>query len=138
MVMRFSKRLVPYEADEQKSYFALVEVRKQSDWRWANIFHVPNGAHLARGARTFNFLKSTGLSPGVPDIVVAMPSFHSTAGVLGGLFIEMKRQGLDLRPEQEEWKKRLIKAHFGYALCYSASAAIEITERWMKESFIAV
>lgn len=134
--MRVSKNGTPYERDEQKAYFDYVNVKRQTDWRYANIFSIPNGAHLARGAKTLFSLKRTGLRNGVPDIFLAIPSFYVKAGALGGLFIEMKRQGNDLRPEQAEWKKRLIQAHFGYALCFSATSAIDITDLWMEQSLI--
>lgn len=134
MVLRFSKSRIPYEADEQRAYFEWVDIQASNDWRYLNIFHVPNGAHLARGAKTLFFLKQIGLRPGIPDIIVSIPSYNGSPEIHHGLFIEMKRLGNEPTARQNEWRKRLIKAHYGYCLAHSALSAMEITERWIRDS----
>jgi hypothetical protein len=129
MAKRFSKSLVPYEADEQRTYFEWVEIQKQRDWRYSNIFHVPNGAHLAKGAQSYRFLKSIGTQKGVPDVCIAIPSGESH-----GLFIEFKRAGSPLRAEQQIWIRNLRSAGYLAFACRTAQMAMDLTNTWMARS----
>jgi hypothetical protein len=125
MSKRFSKSGIPYEADEQKAYFNWVDINAESDWRYKMIFHCPNGAHLARGAATYFFLKTIGLKKGFPDVGILLPSKLGAA-----LFIELKRKGQGLSPEQEDWRELLHKAGYAWALARNFDEAREITLEW--------
>jgi hypothetical protein len=123
--------MIPLEADEQRAYFQWVTIQKQSDWRYSTIFHVPNGAHLANGARSYAALKSIGLQKGVPDVFVMIPQ-----GRYHGLVIEFKREGEPLRLEQKEWMDRLKCAGYVCIVCRNFLDAKGVTERWMALSNI--
>lgn len=81
------------------------------------LFAIPNGAHLAGGAKQraqqMNKLKAEGLVPGVPDLMlpVARNGYH-------GLFVEMKRiKGSSTSKEQKDWHEFLNKQGYKAVIC---------------------
>ena len=68
----------------------------------ALIYAVPNGELRSKG--TAGKLKSQGVKPGVPDLVLPV-----ARGGYFGMYIEMKRQrGGSLSPDQKWWRDQLI------------------------------
>lgn len=67
------------------------------------IFAVPNGAHLAGGARAWATLRGQGACDGVPDICVPVPRSMQYGRVVPGLFVEMKRPGEKLTESQKKY-----------------------------------
>ena len=76
------------------------------------LFHVPNGGR--RNAREAAFLKSEGVTAGIPDLFLAegRHGFH-------GLFIEMKAGKNTATPAQKEMMGRLGRAGYLCAVCRS-------------------
>ena len=76
------------------------------------LFHVPNGGR--RNAREAAFLKSEGVTAGIPDLFLAegRHGFH-------GLFIEMKAGKNTATPVQKEMMGRLGRAGYLCAVCRS-------------------
>ena len=93
------------------------------------LFSLPNGA-ATQGRFNMNGqrfssaamrLKREGLRPGVPDLMLAIPSqnFH-------GLFIEMKRAKRSksvVRDGQKEWLERLNSQGYKAVICYGCEQA---------------
>lgn len=65
------------------------------------------GAHLSSGPRGAAKLRAAGYLNGIPDVMI----LHPSAGK-HGLFIEMKRPGCQLRPEQSDVHGRLTEAGY--------------------------
>ena len=77
----------------------------------ARIFAIPNGGgrSKAQGA----LLKATGVSPGVPDLMLPTPR-----GGYHGLFVEMKRtKGGRTSAEQKDWLAYLAAQGYRAIVC---------------------
>lgn len=91
------------------------------------IIHIPN-----EGRRTFNSgrkLKLIGLRAGVPDYFIAIPN-----GKHHGLFLEMKRQGLEKQAKRENqlaWIERLIENGYYACMAYGADQAIAVVNDYL-------
>jgi len=123
-----AKRSSPTEHEEQAAYSKWVRAQAKKDWRYGNIFSIPNS-----GARSFGALawyKAEGMAKGVPDIFVAI-----AAKGHHGLFIEMKRMDggyEDLSKEQIAWSRRLSKAGYTVVVAFGAMDAIRITRNYLE------
>jgi VRR-NUC domain len=85
------KEIIPTEDEEQTKL--AIWLTKQA----IRFYAIPNGGR--RSLREAIKLKRTGVSPGVPDICVPIPS-----GGYHGLYIELKRQrGGRVSNEQTRW-----------------------------------
>lgn len=95
------------------------------------LFAIPNGAHLAGGAKQraqqMSKLKAEGLAPGVPDMLlpVARHGYH-------GLFIEMKRaKGSSTPKEQKDWKQFLTEQGYKAVICKGHKEAQGVITRYL-------
>lgn len=91
------------------------------------LFAVPNGEHrhVAVAAR----LKREGVVPGVPDLMLPVPSdgYH-------GLFIELKRaKGGRVSPEQKDWLAFLSEQGYRAEVCKGAAEAIAVIDSYLGE-----
>jgi hypothetical protein len=88
------------------------------------IAAIPNGGK--RSARAGAELKKEGLRPGFPDLIlpVAASGYH-------GLFIEMKKVGGKLSPEQRHWLKDLSAQGYKATACYMHQEAIAVIEQYL-------
>jgi len=87
-------------------------------------FHVPNERRASIPRRVA--LKRAGVRKGIPDIVVPVPNDK-----YGALYIEMKVKPNKASPEQMAIIRHL-NAMGNYAvLCWSASEAIEILQKYL-------
>lgn len=126
----------PLEHDEQASLFRHVG-------EWAELypllqllFAVPNGAKLpyttnAKGQRyskQAKVLLEEGLKPGVPDMLLPVPSKGKH-----GLFLEMKRADRSNHPSDEQnwWINQLRLVGYECVVCYGASEAWEVIKTYM-------
>ena len=88
--------------------------------------HVPNGAVLAGDAtaraKQTNALKRAGMAKGFPDLLL----------LRGGdvAFVEVKREGERLRPEQEHWRDWLSAAGHRWSLWRSVDDAGKTLREW--------
>lgn len=123
----------PLERFEQEAYFTwLYFLRYQGERIWDYAYAVPNGSHLQgdkrRRAIQANKLKSQGMKPGVPDVVIDIPvePYH-------GLRIEMKRIGAP-KPgdDQSMWHARLRKRGYYVAVCHGLEQAQAITRTYFQ------
>lgn len=76
------------------------------------LFHIPNGGR--RNAREAAFLKSEGVTAGIPDLFLAVGR-HG----FNGLFIEMKAGRNTATPAQKEMMVRLGLAGYLCVVCRS-------------------
>lgn len=97
------------------------------------LFAIPNGAVLAGDAKhraiQMSRLKATGLRPGVPDLMLAVPLYTtSLSGThtmhAAGLFIEQKRKPNKPSEDQLAMATMLRGAGFDVCICYSADEGI--------------
>ena len=82
------------------------------------LFAIPNGG--ARGQITGALLKAEGLRRGCPDLMLAAP----ISGI-HGLYIEMKRKGESLSPDQKAFAAYLSEKNYWVRACWSAEEAID-------------
>ena len=97
---------------------ALLNARARESVIW---FHPANGE--ARSAITGARLKRMGVKKGVPDLV-----FVFREG--GALFMEIKREGARLSPEQREMESRCYDQDIPYEVVHSLEEAIGVFEDW--------
>lgn len=90
------------------------------------MFAVPNGGYVM-DPRVVAKLKSEGLKPGVPDIVLPVPR-----GRFHGLFIEMKRGHNKPSDKQEWWLKALEQQGYRCLVCYSWGEAQRMILDYLK------
>lgn len=122
------KRRQHIEDDEQKIFFQLLFYKYPEIYEMA--FHIPNGGR--RSIIEASRLKSQGVKPGVPDILIAIPSkcYH-------GLFIEFKRPIIAGSPipsvtkEQKEWIKKLNAMNYRAVICYGATEALDTVKEYL-------
>ncbi len=91
---------------------------------------VPNGSVLAGDAKAramqSNSLKRTGMTPGFPDLILIKPS----SIVAQVAFMEIKREGEKLRPEQEAFRDLCEDWRLGFAVVRSVEDARETLIEW--------
>ena len=94
------------------------------------LFAIPNAGGYTGGFKS-NMLrvikmKAEGLTPGVPDLFLAVPmmNFH-------GLFIEMKYGKNKPSPEQDKMICKLVCAGYAVSVCYSWVEAKEKIEWYL-------
>lgn len=95
------------------------------DIRDIPIVHIPNEGKRseAYGAR----MKRLGLRKGFPDLFIPLARFG-----YHGFFIEMKAEKGKLSTDQRSWLVRLKNAHYATAVCYGASDAIGLIEKYVE------
>lgn len=134
----FSKRYRKVRARDPLEYeiqIALVDFLKlvlrddRIDW-----WHTSNGE--LRDIKTASKLKAMGVRPGVADLfftwaepvsVVAEPSVQKFPR---NLFLELKRRGLKLSPEQEQFRDSVTAKGSYYEVADSIDEAVEILKRY--------
>lgn len=89
-----------------------------------NLYHVPNEAR--RTAATAGILKSMGMEPGIPDLILDHP-----AGRYHGLRIEMKYGKNNPTPAQIDWMRRMQSAGYAVACVWSAALAIRLLTEYV-------
>jgi hypothetical protein len=72
-------------------------------------------------------LKQMGLTPGYPDLFLAIPTpeFH-------GLFIEMKTKTGKVQKNQLAIHKMLMSVHFAVCVCYDWMEAMQVIEGYLE------
>jgi len=122
---------VPTEYEEQKELVAWFDGQYRQ--YKARLFCIPNGTHLAGGARQrtqqATRLKLQGQRNGVPDLFLPIPAsgYH-------GLFIEMKRiKGATISQQQERWHEWLNGAGYKAVFCYGAEQAKEVITCYLSD-----
>lgn len=105
------------EHDEQVAFFDHCKWKANSDPRYGLIWANCNAGKRSYGA--LRYYLAEGLSPGVPDITVAVPS-----GIYPGMFIEMKTEKGKVTENQKDWIGKLQSAGYRVVVCRSAKEAI--------------
>lgn len=114
-------------ASETSEQQAVIEWASYAQGRYPalkNLYHVPNEGK--RSKATAGILKSMGLKPGVPDLILDYP-----AGVYHGLRIEMKFGSNTPNEDQKDWLRRLQAAGYFVAVVWSATAAIGLLTEYV-------
>jgi hypothetical protein len=112
--------LPPTEHQEQQKLIAWLHILR-TQGKIAGAFAVPNAAR--RDARQAAYMRSEGLSAGVPDIVVCLK-----AGRV--VFVEMKAsKGGRLSESQRAWQERLQAHGHSVATCHGFEEARQYIEK---------
>lgn len=112
-------KMVPKEDQEQAKLCTWMT--KKGIW----FFAVPNGGSrvLAEAVK----LKRCGVKPGVPDLVVPIPS-----GSYHGLFLELKRvKGSKVSDAQILWLDFLRRKGYYADIAYGADEGIDIVTKYL-------
>ncbi len=95
----------------QRTLIAEMEVRAKQEPALAFLHAIPNGG--ARSKAAAGKMKAEGQKSGVPDLCLPLP--RKTGGVVfHGLYLELKKAGGSISPEQWKWLLHLHRA--GYAV----------------------
>lgn len=93
------------------------------------LFSVPNGSYLGSGFYAASTLKSEGMRPGAPDLMLAAPT-----PAFSGLFIEMKKIGGKApSPEQTAFVEYLQSVGYSASVQYGAANAIKVIEEYLAD-----
>ena len=87
-------------------------------------FAIPNGG--SRNIIEAKNLKAQGVTPGVPDVFMALPS-HGYSG----LFIEFKSEKGRLSPAQNTYIKKLNDNGYMAVVCYSLEQALDAMKSYL-------
>ncbi len=88
------------------------------------LFAIPNGGW--RDMRTAVALKREGVRKGTSDLFLAVPRRASH-----GLFIEMKRPGGVIQPEQKTFLAAVGERGYGSIICYSFDEAVAAITKYL-------
>lgn len=83
----------------------------RTDPRAQFLFHIPNESVGGQGWLVRN--RQMGVKNGVPDLMLPIP-----AGGYHGLFVEMKKEGGRLSPEQKKWISALNQLGYLAVVAY--------------------
>ena len=124
---RYIASQTPTEAQEQAFLFDWIDANSSRVFALKWAFHSANGEY--RHPATAAKLKTMGVRPGVPDIL--LPYHVYDAGVdklYTGLAIELKRSDRSNKPtpEQEQWLLWLDSQDWRCVVCYGAQEAIGV------------
>lgn len=99
------------EHEHQKSLFYWAALQECTYPDLIDMYAIPNGGH--RGKAEAGRLKAEGVKAGTPDICLpaANCGYH-------GLYIEMKKEGGKLQPNQKQRIERYNKRGYLAAVCY--------------------
>ena len=114
------------EHHEQAALIAWSELNlvKYPQLKW--LFAVPNGGHRHKSVAAK--LKKEGVKPGVPDLLLPVPSINME---YIGLAIEMKAKNGRTSPGQKEWLTGLQSNGWKTAVCYSWIEAKQVIEDYL-------
>ena len=116
---------VPTESVEQQRLFQWARMASGAHPELRLMYKIPNEGK--RSVVAGAMLKRAGMRPGFPDLFLPRPR-----GKYHGLFIEMKYDRGKTSKDQEEWISLLRGEGYACAVCYNASEAIEIIEKYNK------
>jgi hypothetical protein len=118
--MSTTKKRLPSSEDAEQ-----IAVIEYCDLLGIPVTHAANEGKrsAAYGAK----LKRMGLRPGFPDLFITR-----ARGVYHGFAIEMKYGNNKPTEHQKDWLRRLSSEGYATAVCYSASEAISLIEKYLK------
>lgn len=97
---------------------------RHADERLHLIFAIPNGGH--RHKSTAMKLKMEGVKPGIPDLMLPVPT--ETAA---GLFLEMKAPNGRVSDKQRVWLDTLRSVGYHTDVAWSLQSATTILEQYL-------
>ena len=113
------------EHDIQAAYFDWVRLNHNMDWRYKNIFAIPNNT-WAKNKGAARKMIHEGVEAGILDVFVAIPMNN-----FAGLWIEFKFEDNEMTTKQKDWAYRLHVAGFAVYIVRSVSDAIDLTENYL-------
>ena len=114
------KKMLPSSEDAEQ--IAVIE--------YCDLLSIPVTHAANEGKRSASYgakLKRMGLRPGFPDLFILR-----ACGRYHGFAIEMKYGKNKPTEDQIEWLRRLSSEGYATAVCYSASEAISLIEKYLK------
>ena len=132
--------LNPTEHQIQSAYFDWIKQMRPSDYRYKNIFAIPNGAKLPylknkngkRSSPQAAILLKEGLTPGVWDVLISWPLLKQTTNnmIFCGCYIEFKAKKNVLTSEQKLFQH--FNPYYHFEVCRKVEDAINVTKQWFK------
>lgn len=124
---QFGRRKLP-PATEHDEQVRVIEWARWHESKWpelALLHAIPNaGAGAQRGQA--GKMKAEGVKPGVPDLCLPVRRKGYS-----GVYIEMKRVGGKLSPEQFTWLAALADQGFHACTAYGADQAINVLREYL-------
>jgi hypothetical protein len=113
---------------ENPIYVSSEEAEQIAVIQYCDLLGIPVIHAANEGKRSYAYgakLKRMGLRPGFPDLLItrARGGYH-------GFAIEMKYGKNKTTSDQVEWLRRLSAEKYATAVCYSASEAIRLIEKY--------
>lgn len=123
---------------EEQEQAAVIAWARASEGRWPELellAAIPNGGK--RDAVTGAMLKKSGVSAGIPDMILCCQRRGPDGRKYGALFVEMKRRdhSNNLSHAQARWVKRLREQGYLVVVAFGADEAIAAIERYLSLSF---
>ena len=113
------------EHAEQVAVFAWAALNFQKYAELRLMFAIPNGG--LRNKITAANLKAEGVRSGVPDIFLPV-----SRGPWHGLFIEMKKQGGRVEPDQEKYMVAVRTQGYGASVCVGWQKAVQVLIQYLE------
>lgn len=101
--------------------------RETHPTKYMLLFSSLNGIKLAGGAKQGARLKRAGMTAGVADLFLSIPS-----GDLAGLYIEMKTPKGRQQTNQKEFEKKVVAEGYGYVLPRSLEEFVQVVEKYLE------
>ncbi len=124
---RTSPRQLEHEI--QVALFDLVRAHEERIPQLKHYFAIPNGGHRAISVAVR--LKREGVRAGVVDTFWALQRKNPDGGIFSGLWIELKRPGGRVTPEQSQWLTDMTFGGYKTALHHTTDGAFqELLDYW--------
>lgn len=115
------------KSEEQIQCECVAWWRKNYPAKTMLLFSSLNGVKLSGGAKQGARLKRAGMTAGVADLFLSIPS-----GDLAGLYIEMKTSTGRQQANQKEFEKLVIDEGYGYVIPRSLEEFIQCVSRYLE------
>ena len=116
------------EHDAQAAVIRWAKSMEVVDPRLRLLFAVPNAAKRSPGLAAS--MKSEGLKPGVPDLMLPI-GFHDSERLYYGLFVEMKIRPNRVTEDQQKWINDLRAVGYRVEVCWSEFEAIQCIKGYL-------
>lgn len=106
----------PLEDAQQTAFFLWTVMQYPHFPLLRFAFAIPNGGK--RDKITAARMKTQGVKPGVPDVMIPIPIVDSSGAIVWpGLWLELKKVGGKPSADQLEWQKHLVSMRYAHRIC---------------------
>jgi hypothetical protein len=127
MTVEEYKKKYAKKSEEQIQGDCVAWFRRMYPTKRMLLFSSLNGIKLATGAKQGARLKRAGMTAGVADLFLSIPS-----GELAGLYIEMKTPTGRQQPNQKEFERAVLAEGYGYVMPRSLEEFVLVVNRYLE------